>query len=88
MSTSTASVVDNARSDSERDLNLLLDALRGIDLSKDIFDESKHRDGHGGYSDIFKAKSRRHGNIIVAVKHLRLHILHNKDASKVGLFLA
>lgn len=75
--------VDKKNLDSRGDLDLLLDTLRDVDLSGDLYDESVHLDAHGGYCDIFTAKSRKHGNTTVAVKRLRVHILHNKDASKV-----
>ncbi len=85
MSTSAESVIIRPP-DSGGDLSLLLETLRDINLSGDIFDESVYLDAHGGYCDIFTAKSRRHGNITVAVKRIRVHILRNKDASKVSLF--
>lgn len=75
--------VDKQNPDSRGDLDLLLDTLRDVDLSGDLYDESVHLDAHGGYCDIFTAKSRKHGNTSVAMKRLRVHILHNKDASKV-----
>ncbi len=84
MSTRSASTIDRRRN-SRAVLDSLLEALRGIDLSGDIFDENVFLDAHGGYCDVFTAKSRKHGDMTVAVKRLRVHILHNKDASKVSL---
>lgn len=71
--------------DTQGNLTRLLETLRDIDLSDDLFDESAYLDAHGGYCDIFTAKSRKHGNISVAVKRLRVHIVRDKDASKVRL---
>lgn len=74
----------NGRRDSQVDLGHLLETLRSVNLSNDIFDQNVFLDAHGGYCDIFTAKSKRHGDMTVAVKRLRVHILHNKDASKVS----
>jgi len=84
MSTRSASTIDRRRN-SRAVLDSLLEALRGIDLSGDVFDENVFLDAHGGYCDVFTAKSRKHGDMTVAVKRLRVHILHNKDASKMIL---
>ncbi|KLO14143.1 kinase-like protein [Schizopora paradoxa] len=66
-------------------LNRLLDGLRNIDLSGNIVEETPHLQASGGYCDVFIAKSRKHGNIAVAVKRLRFHIFRDKDASKAVL---
>lgn len=58
----------------EAQLTQLLESLPDINLSGEIFDESPHVYGRGGYGDVYKAKSQRHGNIDVAVKRLRVHI--------------
>ncbi len=71
----------------DADLNAFLEGLHDLDLSNDISDETPYLSAHGGYCDIFTAKSRKHGDITVAVKRLRVHILHNKDASKVSPFI-
>ncbi len=83
---SIAASVIARRPNPRGDLSLLLNTLRDIDLSNDIFGKSAYLNAHGGCSDIFTAKSRRHGNITVAVKQIRVHIFHNKDVSKVSLF--
>lgn len=79
-----ATSIINTRRDFRGDLSLLLATLRGFDLSNDIFDQSVYLDAHGGYCDVFTAKSKRHGNMTVAVKRLRVHILRNEEASKVS----
>lgn len=83
---SQATSIINTRRDFRGDLSLLLATLQGFDLSNDIFDQSVYLDAHGGYCDVFTAKSRRHGNMTVAVKRLRVHILRNEEASKVSYF--
>ncbi|KLO19000.1 kinase-like protein [Schizopora paradoxa] len=80
-----ATSIINTRRDFRGDLSLLLATLRGFDLSNDIFDQSVYLDAHGGYCDVFTAKSKRHGNMTVAVKRLRVHILRNEEASKMIL---
>ncbi|KLO08496.1 kinase-like protein [Schizopora paradoxa] len=67
----------------EEQLRKLLKGLRSIDLSNDIYDQTEHFHAHGGSSDVFKAKSRKLGNVDVAVKRLRFHIYRNKDVSKI-----
>ena len=54
----------------------LLDGLRdlNLDLTDDLYDETQFQQSHGGYSDVYKGRSRRH-NITVAVKCIRVHIL-------------
>ncbi|KLO08493.1 kinase-like protein [Schizopora paradoxa] len=73
----------NSKITYEEQLRQLLEGLRSIDLSNDIYDQTEHFHAHGGSSDVFKAKSRRHGNIGVAVKRLRFHIYRNKNVSKI-----
>ncbi|KLO14157.1 kinase-like protein [Schizopora paradoxa] len=60
--------------DYEEKLSQLLESIPHLNLSDEIFDESAHIYGCGGYGDVHKAKCRRHGNIDVAVKRLRVHI--------------
>jgi len=67
----------------EETLRRLLSRLSKFDLSEHIFDQTDHLQAHGGHCDIFKAKSRKHGDMAVAVKRLRVHILHDKDAAKI-----
>lgn len=71
----------------EEQLKELLNALHNIDLSGDIFDQTVYFDSHGGSCDVFRAKSRRHENMSVAVKRLRFHIYKNKDVSKVSFLI-
>lgn len=78
------SAIENKHSESNGKLSLFLRRLRDIDLSGDLYDESVYLNAHGGNCDVFTAKYRKHGNIMVAVKRIRVHILHNKDASKVS----
>lgn len=62
----------------------LLGTIDCINLSRDIFEEDHCPIGHGGYCDVFTAKSKRHGNCKVAVKKLRIHILQGDNAYKVS----
>ncbi len=64
---------------------LLLQDLQDLNLSDDVFGEDQHMNAHGGSCDVFRAKSRRHGNIDVAVKRYRIHVLQKKNPAKVRL---
>lgn len=86
MSSSSGSLTrDDKPLEYAEQLDAFLEDLHDLDLSSDIFDETPYLSAHGGYCDIFTAKSRKNCNMIVAVKRLRMHILHNKDASKIIL---
>ena len=66
----------------DKELEKLLEELRPINLTRDIYYENPDLEVHGGNSDVFKGKSRKHGDVEVAVKRLRVHILKQKDISK------
>ena len=68
---------------SRQALRDLLDGRRDLDLSSDVYDESLYLQAHGGYSDVFRGRSRKHG-VDVAIKRLRVHIMADKDVAKVG----
>ncbi|KLO08683.1 kinase-like protein [Schizopora paradoxa] len=76
-------VIGDGRCGQQNNLEHLLESLFDIDLTNDIFDETAYLQAHGGFCDVFMAKSRRHGNIKVAVKRLRIHIFNDKDISKM-----
>ncbi|KLO08685.1 kinase-like protein [Schizopora paradoxa] len=67
----------------DKGLEDLLKQLSHIDLTDDVHDQDAYLDAHGGYCDVFIAKSRRHGERVVAIKRLRVHILHHKDVAKM-----
>ena len=69
--------------ESKKALNDLLNDLRDLDLTNDINDESPFLQAHGGYSDVFVGKCRKHNGMRVAIKRLRVHIMANKDVAKV-----
>jgi len=71
------------RRKSEEDMVMLLQDLQDLNLSDDIFDEAPHMNAHGGQCDVFQATSRRHGDIVVAVKRYRFHILQKKNPAKM-----
>jgi len=62
---------------------LLLQDLQDLNLSDDVFGEDQHMNADGGSCDVFQAKSRRHGNIDVAVKRYRIHVLQKKNPAKI-----
>ncbi len=84
MGTGTRAISDG-RGRSQDDLEQLLESLSHIDLSNDVFDETAYLQAHGGFCDVFMAKSRRHEGTTVAVKRLRFHIFRDKDVSKVRI---
>jgi len=67
----------------QAELASLLERLRDLDLSNDIYDESRHPRAHGGSSDVFTANSRKHGDGLVAVKRLRTHLLYDRGATRI-----
>ncbi|KLO14139.1 kinase-like protein [Schizopora paradoxa] len=69
----------------DEELKKLLQVLHPINLNDSIYDQSAQLEGNGGYSDVFKAKSSKHGGVEVAVKRLRIHILNQKKVSKAIL---
>ncbi len=68
----------------DKSLEMLLKQLSHIDLTDEVYDQDAYLDAHGGFCDVFIAKSKRHGDKTVAVKRLRIHILHHKDVAKVS----
>ena len=78
-----ASPSDSSFEASRRALHELLKDLCDIDLTDDIYDEGPFLEAHGGYSDVFAGKSRKHGATVLAIKRLRVHIMKNKDVFKV-----
>ena len=83
MSAATTSSRTDNRIGYDAELGAMLDGLQDLNMSDDIYEEAPFISAHGGQCDIFKAKSRKHRDIAVAVKRLRLHALDNKNASKV-----
>ncbi|KLO08684.1 kinase-like protein [Schizopora paradoxa] len=71
------------RCNSQDELDELLLSLQELNLSKSISFRTNYMQAHGGFCDVFMGYSSKHGEMRVAVKRLRIHILHNRDVSKM-----
>ena len=60
----------------------IFEALQDINLEDDIVDQETKPHGLGSSSDIFRARSIKHGKI-VAVKRIRVFLLDNISFARV-----